>query len=132
MSEYSWIAQYNDGEFLPQYEWSKGSIIKENKYGDIDRKRLIAFELVAKDRDNFCIWLEPGQRLIYRRRSQLNVSMNQTVVFHLVGWQHTINGQNIQSMLLIHPSGDIEMIGKWKEDHVLYCAPILIEAEKVS
>ena len=56
----SWIAIYNDGSKLPKYR-DDGS---ENKYEDIDRKRLTQFILLDYDRPVIIVHLDPKKRLI--------------------------------------------------------------------
>jgi hypothetical protein len=107
-----WVAVYSDGSTLSQYN-GDGS---ENKYADIDRPRLVEFRLMEIERLDeqerpvffdgrphvlrHALILDPGQRLIYRRRTQIQVS-GKTRVFHLVGWQMTVEGHNVQSITYV-------------------------------
>jgi hypothetical protein len=50
--------------------------------------------------------LEPGQRFIYRRRVAVNSSGAQ-IVCHLVGWQRTLHGTNIQHISYVFENGEI-------------------------
>jgi len=129
MSNFFWKAIYNDGTELPQYDGDK-----VKKYTDIDRDKLIAFELLKSGDDIpiVKINLEQDQRLIYRRRCRINISSSGRTdeAVYIIGWQRTIDGQNVQSILYVDEDCKIEMIGKWSEDNVLYCAPILIDEEK--
>lgn len=107
-----WRAIYSDGEILPQYN-EDGS---ENKYADIDRTRLSSFELSLEGRVLFCLHLDPGQHLIYRRRVELPVGGSPLVVY-LVGWQMTVNGQNVQSIAYVSQDGEVHLAGAWRNDH---------------
>lgn len=108
-----WIARYNDGEILPQYN-EDGS---ENKYADIDRGRLTEFALVDNSNEPvFALHLDPGQRLIYRRRVEMRTGVGEFTVY-LVGWQMTVGGQNIQSIAYISEDKQIHMAGAWRDDH---------------
>lgn len=117
-----WKAYYNDGTSLPQFN-AAGF---ENKYADIDRSKLEAFALFKDDAivpqfDNgsglvFALYLEPGQRLIFRRRVEQPAGGEQTIVY-MAGWQQTIEGRNVQSIAYIFPSGIVHMAGPWRENH---------------
>ncbi len=108
-----WIARYNDGEILEQYK-PDGN---ENRYADIDRSKLVSFVLLD-DEDNhvFELHLDPGQRLIYRRRVRQACGEPPFVVY-MVGWQMTVAGKNVQSIVYISEDKEIHMAGAWKEDH---------------
>jgi hypothetical protein len=108
-----WVALYSDGSGLCQYN-GDGS---ENKYADIDRARLTNFALFTDDHRKVVeIHLEPGQRLIYRRRVEHPPGKPKIVVY-MVGWQQTIAGQNVQSIAYVFPDGRIEIAGQFREDH---------------
>lgn len=108
-----WIARYNDGDILPQYN-EDGS---ENKYADIDRGRLTEFALFDDlDQPVFALHLDPGQRLIYRRRVWQPAGGDNFVVY-MVGWQMTVGGQNVQSIAYISEDKQIHMAGAWRDNH---------------
>lgn len=121
-----WIARYNDGTQLTQYE-SDGH---EHNYGDIDRSKLESFiicqkaqalghvfsiDLAIREKVIFHLHLEPEQRLIYRRRTHKTPSGDDMVTY-LVGWQQTVKGKNVQALFLIHDDGTIEAQGRWRDD----------------
>lgn len=108
----TWLAQYNDGSSLPQFN-PDGS---ENNYADIDRQRLAAFSIVKDNAPAIVVHLDPGQRLIYRRRVAKHGNGQETVVL-LVGWQATVNGRNVQSIAYVYPDASIHMAGEWRDDH---------------
>ena len=107
-----WKAFYNDQSSLPQFN-ADGS---ENKYADIDRSKLEAFAFFKDDALVFALYLEPGQRLIFRRRVEQPAGGESTVVY-MAGWQQTIEGRNVQSIAYIFPSGAVHMAGPWRENH---------------
>lgn len=108
-----WEARYNDNTSLPQYN-PDGS---ENKYKDIDRARLASFAVLADDgRLVFEMHLDPRARLIFRRRVEQSAGGNRMVV-HMVGWQRTVGGENVQSIAYITECGEIHMAGAWRDDH---------------
>ncbi|KKK52895.1 hypothetical protein LCGC14_3100290, partial [marine sediment metagenome] len=77
-TELFWNAVYNDGTELKQYN-EGGSC---NKYGDIDRSKLIQFALYNSDKLVLVVHLDKNKRLIFRRRVAMKVmSGNQEVVY---------------------------------------------------
>lgn len=108
-----WKAHYKDGTFLDQYTDGK-----PNGYENIDRKKLEAFEIIGDGKRIFCLFLEPGQRLIFRRRTAFDLVIKTQETrnlryFLMVGWQHNINGINIQSINYIFDDGHVESAGRW-------------------
>jgi len=120
----TWKANYDDGSFLKQYN-ADGS---ENKYTDIDRSRLVSFELLSDDVVVFRLFLEEGQRLIFRRRIVKTLDNKLKHMIYLVGWQQTINGKNVQSISYIFDDGLIVMAGNWKD--CPFNKPELLDCEK--
>jgi len=121
-----WKAIYKDGTSLCQFEEDG----KENKYPDIDRYRLAAFEIrkaaarEQPDRLLFKMFMEPGRRLIYRRRvlermqfgkEKPELIREKRTVVYLVGWQATIEGRNVQDIAYVFGDGHVELAGKWRE-----------------
>ena len=108
-----WLATYQDGTTLGQYNGS-GEISSER----IDRSKLTAFALVNEEGSRVLeLHLEPGQRLIFRRRIEQPVGGLQ-IVCYLVGWQQTIHGQNVQSIAYVFDEGaTIVWAGKFQQDH---------------
>ena len=113
-----WRAVYKDGTFLDQYN-GEG---KPNGYENIDRENLLQFQLLKEEKVFFSLILEPGQKLIFRRRVFQNVKETRHVF--LIGWQK--DGQ--QAISYLFEDGSIIMAGKWTEK--LFSAPNLLECEK--
>jgi hypothetical protein len=118
------MAHYQDGSALPEKE---GEI--ENKYTDIDRSQLAAFSLHCDGQILLTIHFDrPDQRLIYRRR--VFVLATGPRVFYLVGWQLTIDSENVQSICVLdEETGKVDVIGKWTENHYLFDPVQLIPEE---
>lgn len=119
-----WKAVYKDGKSLTQFEEEK-----ENKYPDIDRSKLAVFEIRKaamdgqEDRVLFKLFLEPGRRLIYRRRVLKRYKFGKTgnpepagtEIIYLAGWQATIGGRSVQDIAYVFEDGHVELAGQWKE-----------------
>lgn len=115
---YTWEAVYNDGTSLWECN-SKGQVI--NKYSDIERKRVTQFRLYKTDErlDNelmktlkpvYTIDIKEGRRLIWRkRRHQRLLESTPFLTIYIVGWQETIDGRNVQSIVYIYPDGRTEL-----------------------
>lgn len=127
MNTIQWRANYNDGTSTDQYE---GDV--KRKYEDIDRTRLTSFSLF---KDNYSakiltFHLEKDQKLIFRKRVIQTVGETPIDVY-LVGWQQNVNGQNIQSIAYVFPNGQIEIMGAWKGDHILFGKVELLDQEQI-
>lgn len=114
MSKYKWKAIYKNGDTLDQVN-TDGS---KNGYGDIDRSQLVGFELWDGKFRVFYTKIEPGQRLIWRRRTEMIPGQGQGEVVHIVGKQETIDGENIQGIVCIFESdGRMEATDRFDPNH---------------
>jgi hypothetical protein len=103
-------AVYNDGTYLD---------LKGASYEAIDRTRLASFCLLKEDVVVFQLILQEGQRLIWRNRTILTPGQGEKV-WHLVGWQKTIKGENIQCIGYVsEDDGYVLMAGEWQGENVL-------------
>ena len=113
MRELYWVANYSDKTRFEQFN-AEG---KERKYADIDRGRLVRFDMVDKETNKavYAMYIHAGQRLIFRRRTLKQISREgiNTIVVFLVGYQETVmtlNGaKNITVINYIHPDGSISL-----------------------
>lgn len=122
-----WVAIYADNTELPQYN-GDGS---ENRYADIDRTRLKQFVIKTEEDPVHPVLVmnfAAGQRLIYRRRVELTPN-GEPYVVTMVGWQKTVNGENLQSIAFLFPDKHIEWSGRWEDGHRWYYAPELLPFE---
>ena len=124
-----WIAYYSDGTSLDQRQGYT--------YSDIDRARMEAFglyngehPLVMVDfRDNTGGDPDVGpRRLIWRKRSMIRSDGTQLSV-HLVGWQRTVAGRNVQAICYINGDGTIIMGDQWMESRPMVHPVALLEME---
>lgn len=131
MSAFRWVAHYNDGRALYQ-EKPDGS---KHTYADIERDKLVAFDLWVGDRLIVRVDLRPDRlgdspkRLIWRMRHLMNDKGRDDVI-HLVGWQRTVGGENVQAICYVFEDGAVLLSGEWGGEGG-YMHPItLLECEK--
>lgn len=118
MEGYQWLAVYQDGSVLQQF----GEDGSQNGYGAINREKLSEFHMIDSSTGKavFSMTLEPGQRLIYRKRVSMSEGGPPNWVIYLVGWQQTVSGKNVQSLNWIFPNGQIVNTGKFRENHPVF------------
>ena len=107
----SWRAVYSDQTTLRQYK-EDGT---EHKYTDIDRSKLLFFDIIDND-DVVCRihFDDSRKRLIYRRRTALPSGYEPIIVI-LAGWQMTIKDENIQVINYITSDNKVLMSSGWDE-----------------
>lgn len=117
----TWRAVYRDNKCLNQYN-EDGTT---NRYEDIDRWRLIRFDLLKDKEPFYSLYMRRGQRLIYRKRTFVSTPLRKDAKpptkfgwsydVYLVGWQQTFdttNGKkNVTVINYIHPDGSITLDG---------------------
>jgi hypothetical protein len=123
-----WVAQYSDGTVVNQY----GGDGTEISYEKLDRGRIAAFALwdFETKKSILTLHLEPGQKLIYRRRVEMKQVGDQEAaiseVCYLVGWRRTVAGECIQSIAYVfEKSGRIELAGRFDAKHPWFYSPVL-------
>ena len=121
-----WNAVYSNGKSLPQFN-EDGT---ENKYRDIDRTRLIRFDLYRNNTPIVVIHLDAHKKLIYRmRRAQNNHGYEETV--YLAGWQEKHAGQNVQMIIFLFDDNHIEILDRFYEDHSWFYSIRFLKEEKI-
>ena len=120
-----WVAKYSDGSVVHQY--ADGV---ERSYDTLpDRDRITAFAVYDQEtrKSILTLHLDPGQKLIYRRRVEMKSDRTVPVeVCYLVGWRRTISGECVQSIAYIfETSGRIELAGRFDESHPWFYSPVL-------
>ena len=119
-----WKAIYSDGSFLPLFDGEK-----ENKYPDIDRNRLLFFELYLDSKLVIRIHLLDGRRLVFRRRVFKQLNGSEQAVY-LVGWQSTVNGVNVQDIAYVFEDGHIDLAGSFDDSSRLFYSVNFLDCEK--
>lgn len=104
-----WVAVYNDDTFLTQFN-EDGS---ENRYEDIDRNRLTHFAMLNENnKPILVVEIErPTQKLIFRRRTFIDLVGKIKGIIFLVGWHENIGGKSIKAINYIYPNGKIVLAG---------------------
>lgn len=103
-----WMAHYTDGTSLLRYNEDES----ENGYADIDRLKLESFEASNESGVVVRVCFErPTQKLIYRRRTFVDMVGQPMGVVVLAGWQETIAGTSYKSITYLYPDGHVELDG---------------------
>ncbi len=115
--EITWLAHYDDGSTLPQYA-PDGTV---NKYADVNRNRLLAFDAWQADKLLVRVDLRDDsspdigrRRLIWRIRHQLGTNGTHVKVY-LIGWQRTVKGRNVQAINYLLADGPVMLGGQFNE-----------------
>jgi glycerophosphoryl diester phosphodiesterase len=122
----SWKAIYDGGESLSQFNLDG----RENKYTDIDRKKITQFVLYRDKTPVVVIHLGGKKRLIYRMRRALDNHGNQEAVY-LAGWQEKRNGTNIQSIVFLFEDGHVEILDRFYEKNLWFYAINFLPDERL-
>ena len=112
MNELTWKAVYANDSFLTQFEKDG----KENKYPDIDRTKLIAFELYKDETLIFKMDLEKDMKLVCRRRTAKRNDGKIEVVY-IVGWHRLIEGKGEKKIAFIFGDGRVEFKSDWEDNN---------------
>jgi len=119
------IVIYNDGEERRLGKQADGSTLK---YENIDRSRVSAFCLEKDGQVILKLYLEEGQRLIWRKREYQPVGGDIKTI-HLLGWQKKVGGENLQAICYVFEDGHIEMAGRFRENHPVFDKIELLPSE---
>lgn len=113
MHDFKWRAVYEDDTTLEQFNDDS----TENKFLDIDRSRLVQFVLHENGVPKVVLHLDKDKRLIYRRRTAVSGMTNQAYeIIHIVGYQETVSGSNVQALHFVFSSdGRVETVDKFRE-----------------
>ena len=124
---YKWVTVMKDGSLVEQYNVDRTP--REISSESIDYKNVDTFILFNDEQIILALHLDEGQRLIYRRR--VEIKPEGTIICHLIGWQMTVNGQNVQSIAYCFENGMIELAGKFREGHDWFYPIVHTEKEKL-
>ena len=129
--EIVWCAQMSDGSTLYQ----RGPDGEKNGYHQIDRTKLVAFDLWQGDHLICRIDMRPDRlgdspkHLIWRIRHMMN-DRGRDDKIHLVGWQRKVRGENVQAILYVFEDGTVLLGGEWGGDAEYMHGIVQLECEK--
>lgn len=127
MDDTTWKAVYANGGFLSQFNEDE----TENKYPDIDRSKLIAFEIYKHKKLLFRMDLEKDMKLVCRRRTKKDILTNKIIGFvYIVGWHRKVNGKSEKKIAFVHDDGHVEFKLDWEESNKWHSSPILRPEER--
>jgi len=121
-----WKAVYSNEESLSQFS-DDGS---ENKYPDIDRERLMRFELYRNNALAVVFHLNGHKKLIYRMRRAMNNRGEEETVY-LAGWQDKQNGRNVQMLMFLFEDNHIEIVDRFRENHLWFYSINFLPDERI-
>ena len=126
-----WRAQMSDSSTLYQ----RGPDGEKNGYHQIDRTKLVAFDLWQGDHLICRIDMRPDRlgdspkHLIWRIRHMMN-DRGRDDKIHLVGWQRKVRGENVQAILYVFEDGTVLLGGEWGGDAEYMHGIVQLECEK--
>ncbi len=112
---YTWKCLLQDGTLLEQIDDKRDP--KEISTDSFNHSKVETFALFNGENLVHILHMDHGQTLIYRRRTELAAGEGIPLVCHLVGWQMTVNGEQVQSIAFCFEDGVIETIGKFRDNH---------------
>lgn len=124
-----WFVIYRDGTIVHQVDPDTG---EKHGYEDIDREQLAAFFLYDWEADRVVIRMnfEPGQKLIWRRRVEMDGSGAVTEVCHIIGKMEVRDGKKYEGILGLFSSDErIEVTGRFEENHPWFYPVIPVKGE---
>jgi hypothetical protein len=95
-----WKAIYNDNS-----EHTEEALGNTEK---IDRNELKEFILLKDDKVFFKAFFDKERKLIFRRRTFLNVDGSIKGLVYLIGWHSNINGKSVKSICYVYDDGHVE------------------------
>jgi len=129
MSEFTFTVNYKNGDTI--------LLSDHMSWDNVNHEDIAGMTVRISKSELFTLHLEPGQRLIYRKRNvdTIGVEAEKCVypVIYLVGWRQKVNGVDIQSITYIcdwiGKGFQIHQAGKFKEDHPWFYGPALHKHE---
>lgn len=123
-ADITWIAHYDNGV---EFKQESGNI-----YPDVDRSKLIAFDLWQQEKLLIRIDLRGDKlgkkHLIWRMRNQIR-SDGHKERMHLVGWFRDIEGKTVVAMCYVFENGTVLLGSQWRKDDYMHPV-ILLDCEK--
>ena len=129
MSDFTFTVNYKNGD--------KVQLSDHMSWDDVNHEDVAGMTVRINRSELFTLHLEPGQRLIYRRRGvdTIGVKAEKNIhpVIYLIGWRQKINGVDAQSITYICDwegrGFQIHQAGKFRENHPWFYAPAIHKHE---
>lgn len=124
-----WFAVYKDGSRVAHLDADGKEISYDALPSRDDITDFVLYDIQSK-KAVVSLHLEPGQKLIYRRRVAIKPGGGPQEVCYLVGWRRTIGGECVQSIAYVfEETGRIELAGAFNEKHPWFYSPNLRPCE---
>lgn len=110
LEKYYWVAIYNDGTFLMQYEKQDNNTYVRNSFYDIKQDKLDLFIIKSfeDDKQLFQLQFNPDiMKLIWYWDRNLSLSDNTMTTTHCIGWQEKHSNKQIKVILKIKEDGTV-------------------------
>ena len=110
LEKYYWVAIYNDGTFLMQYEKRDNNTYIQNSFYDIDQSKLDLFVIKSFKDDSkiFQLQFKPDiMKLIWYWDRNLLLNDNTMTTSHCIGWQENHDNKQIKVILKIKEDGTV-------------------------
>jgi hypothetical protein len=107
--KHRWLAHYSDETTLAEHDESGRAV----GFAAVDQSRLVALEYIpVSGEGGATVRLPAGARPILFRRRHVHASVIEetSVVGHVIeviGWQMTIDGTNVKSLLALYDDGSV-------------------------
>ena len=123
-----WKATYEDGTEVCQFQPDGLEVSTDS----VSRNHVRSMVLSKGGVPVVTLDIEPGQKLVYRRRTEMIPGKNVTEICHILGWRQRQEDQIVSRVLFYFESDDrIEEIDGFREDHPWYYAPNFRKFEEV-
>ena len=104
--EWKWIAMYNDGTMLSQYQ---DSDLTFHQFREIDQSRLHSFSMVSDNHPPITLLFEQGMKLIhFYRNTMMNLGDSNEIFIRLYCFGYELNG--VKVIIVIMPNGSIAIV----------------------
>ena len=97
-----WVAVYNDNSILEE---------DGHCFADVDQSRLVSFRLLPNNEGGreFTLKVGADMRPIFFRRRQITIGLSEQSyqTAHVLGFQKTVRGVNVQCLCFVLPDGSV-------------------------
>lgn len=113
MDLWHWLAHYDDGSTFGEYDDGVSHGFRE-----VDQSRLVAFQLIPQEAGLPTPHVLCGgevRPIFFRRRTHTasfatGEESQPVETIHVLGWQQTVGGVNIQALMAYYPDGSVALV----------------------